>query len=317
MKILKIVIVTITFSVICNQANAQFGGINRAVQRGVERAVEKKAEEKAEESASKAIDNAEAERAKGEAEAEKGLNKLAETLENMQKAQEEADAQAAAIPDAIPNVGNTPYSPSESEYAFFPMKKGATQVFVSKDAKGKVTSQSRNTIKEITGDKKAFAIAYQSEILDAQGKPVDKDKAMIFNYRVVISDGIMYLDMKGMFGAMDGLDDVQISGTSVRIPSNLTVGQTLPDASVKMKIGIINCTAIITEGKCLAVENVTVEAGTFRAYKVSQKNNITTMGIRSESIALTWYVKGVGAVKTETYDKNNKLTAVQELKSNN
>ena len=69
----------------------------------------------------------------------------------------------------------------------------------------------------------------------------------------------------------------------------------------------------MTEGKCLAEENITVEAGTFRCYKVSQKTNSSVMGIKTEGITLTWYAKGVGAVKTETYDKKDKLLSTQEL----
>ena len=321
MKKITITIAIIIFPVMYNQVNAQLGGLNRAVQRGVERAVEKKAEEKAEEAASREIDKAferaEAEAERGAAEAEKGLNKLSDAIDEAQKAQEEADAKAAAMSEAIPDAGSAPYTPSESEFTYIAMKKGAVQLFVSKDDKGKITAQTRNTIKEITGDKSALAVAYQSEVLDAQGNPADKNNPLILNYRVVVSDGVMYLDMKGLFGAMAGLDGIEATGSPLKIPNNLSAGQTVPDASVRMRIGFVNCTAIITEGICLAVEDVTVEAGIFRAYKISQKNNITAMGIKSEGTTLTWYVKGVGAVKTESYDKNNKLISVQELKSNN
>ena len=305
MKTIKLSLLSLSLILISGSANAQYrGGIHRAVERDIERNIERKAEQKAEER-----------RSKGEAEAEKALDRAAAKIEEAQKAQEEADAKVADIPDEIPAVGNSPYTPSESEFAFFAMRKGAVQVFASKDAKGKVTGQTRNTIKEITGAKNAFAVAYKSEVLDAQGKP-NKDNPMVLNYRVVVKDGIMYLDMKGMFGAMDGLDGVQASGTTLKIPNNLTVGQTLNDAKAKVKIGPINCVAVITEGKCLAIENVTVEAGTFRCYKITQKTDVTVMGIKTEATTLTWYAKGVGAVKTETYNKKGVLQSTQELISN-
>ena len=307
MNTIKFLILTIMFSVMCINTNAQLGGVNRAIQRGAERAVEKKAEQKAEEAVTKALEKAEADREQ---------SKAAEAVEQAQQNQAEADAQVADLPEAIPTVSNTPYTPSESEFAFFAMKKGVVQVFVSKDAKGKITSQTRNTIKNITGDKNAFAIEYESESLDDKGKPVNQDQPLIFNFRVVIKDGLMYLDMKGLFGTMEGIDGVQASGTAVKIPSNLSVGQSLDNAKASVKIGFINCVVIITEGKCLAIEDVTVEAGTFRCYKVSQKTNITTMGIKTEGTTVTWYAKGVGAVKTESYDKNGKLQSTQELKSN-
>jgi hypothetical protein len=195
------------------------------------------------------------------------------------------------------------------------MKPRTVQEIVTKDEKGKVTGQIRNTITGITGDKNAFAIAYQSEILDEKGKPAGKETPMVFNYRIVVKDDMMYLDMKGMFGTMEGLDDMQVSGTAMKIPSKLTVGQTLEDASAKVRIGFINCTSVMTEGKCLAIEDVTVEAGTFSCYKVSQKINSSALGVKTEVTTLTWYAKGIGAVKTETYDKKGKLQSIQELKT--
>ena len=297
MKTVKLLMLIVTLTLVCNNVNAQFGRIGDAAKRGAERAVEKKAEEKTEEAVGNAID-----KAYEDAEEEK--------VEN----QEEADAQVANMPDEIPEVSNTPYTPSESEFAFFAMKVGAVQEFVTKDAKGKITDQSRNTITSITGDKNAFAVAYQSEILDAKGNPANKDNPMIFNFRVVVKEGIAYLDMNGMFGAIAGIDNMQASGTAMKIPSNLSVGQRLDDASAKVKIGFINCSAVMTEIECVAIEDVTVEAGTFRAYKISQKTNTTVMGAKNEGTTLTWYVKGVGAVKTENYDKKGKLTSTQELK---
>jgi len=277
-------LVTLALLFTYGSANAQFG---KVMQRAMEQTVEKKAEEKA------------------------------EKLEEAQKAQEEADAKVADIPSEIPEVSNMPYTPSESEFGFFAMKEGAVQVFATKDAKGKITSQVRNTIKSITGSKNAFAIAYESEVLDAKGNPANKDNPLILNYRVVIKDGIMYLDMKEMLGAIEGLDGIQASGTAMKIPTNLSVGQTLDDASVKVKIGFINCSAVMTEGKCEAIEDITVEAGTFRCHKITQKTNTTAMGIKTEGTTHTWYAKGAGVVKAETYDKKGKLLSVQELVSNN
>ena len=322
MKKIKLFILT-ALIIMCGSVAAQFpkptaprpgvaprpGNVHQAVQRKVEQQVE--------ENANKEAEKAEAERARGEAELDKGLNKAAAKIEEAQKAQEEADAKVAAIPDEVPVVGNTPYTPSENEWVFFAMKKGAVQVVVTKDAKGKITSQSRNTITEITGEKNAFAVHYKSEALDSKGNPTNKENPLIINYRVIVKDGIVYLDMKGMFGSIDGLDGVQASGTAMKIPNNLSVGKTLEDAGVKVRIGFINCAVIMTEGKCLAIEDVTVEAGTFNCYKISQKTNTTIFGVKNEGTTLTWYAKGVGTVKTETYDKTGKLLSTQELISNN
>jgi len=321
MKLLKFVFITVALLLTGSMAQAQFNNrLNNAVRNAAENAAIRQAERRTEEAVDKAIDNAfektEEQRARGEAELEKALDRAVEGLEEAQRAQEEADAQADKLIGEIPEVGNAPYTPSESEYAFFSMKKGNVQVYATKDAKGKITGQTRNTIKEITGAPNAFAIHYQSEVLDAKGNPTDKKNPLVLNYRIVVKDGVMYLDMKGMFGAMDGLEGVQVSGTTMKIPNNLAAGQRLDDAAARVRIGFINCSAVTTEGQCVATEDVTVEAGAFRGYKISQKTNATVMGIRTEGTTLTWYAKGVGTIKTESYDKNGKLVSVQELISN-
>jgi hypothetical protein len=295
-------------------AQAQLGGaIRRAAQRGAEKAVEKKVEEKAVEEAGKVLDKAAAERQKGEKAAADVLDKAGAALDSASQVQAQADAKADALLSDIPPVEDTPYTPSESEFAFFAMKKGAVQTVALKDAKGKIQSHTRNTVKQIVGTKDAFAVEYQSEALDAKGQPVSSDNPMILNYRIVVSDGAMYLDMKNMFGAMDGLDGVEASGTAVKIPTRPQAGQTLGDAAAKVRIGFINCSAVITEGKVLAEEDLTVEAGTFHCYKISQKTNAAVMGIKSETTTVSWYAKGAGAVKSETFDKKGKLTGSTEL----
>jgi hypothetical protein len=178
-----------------------------------------------------------------------------------------------------------------------------------------VTGQTRNTIKSITGDRAVFAIHYESEALDAKGNPADKKNPLILNFRIIVANDVTYFDMKDMFGAIAGLDDVEASGTAMRIPNNLTVGQKIDDAAARVRIGFINCSAVMTEGQCEAIEDITVEAGAFKCYKISQKNNVTAMGIRRSGTTCTWYAKGIGAVKTETYDNRGNLLTLQELKT--
>ncbi|GHU72318.1 hypothetical protein FACS189413_15220 [Bacteroidia bacterium] len=320
MRTIKLLFIPLALLLSCGTMQAQLGGVlKRAAQRGVEKAVTKKVEKKAEDETAKAIDKALDEKEQTDSEAkksksnlEKSLNRLDSTLQTI-----EIDTTIAVVANVeIPQVAATPYTPGESEYAFFGMKKGQVQVVATKDDKGKTTSQTRNTITAITGNKSAFAIEYQSEILDAKGNPADKDNPLVLNYRVVITGGTMYLDMKGMFGAVPGLEGVQVSGTAMKLPTSFKVGQTLPNAEAKVKIGFITCTAQLTEGKVLSEESVSVEAGTFKCYKVSQKVKSSALGIKTEGTTITYYAKGVGAVKTETIDKKGKLMSSTELITN-
>jgi len=320
MKHLNFIILSLALTMMCGTAQAQFG-LGRAVQKAAERGAQKAAEKKAEEAAEKAVDKALEKPTQKAAEGiEKGANAASRGLDKAGEAIQRADSAAAADAEAaaanavvLPEISDTPYTPDAGSYAFFAMKEGAVQVFAQKDAKGKVTSQSRNTITAITGSQNAYAIAYQSELLNAKGNPADKNNPLVITYRVVVADGVMYLDLKGLFGAMDGLASVEAVGTAQKIPNNMKPGQNIDDASASVRIGFINCTTNMTEGKCEAEEEVTTAAGTFNALKVSQKINARTMGIRTNGTMNTWYVKGVGAVKTETVDAKGKVISSTEL----
>jgi hypothetical protein len=307
MKTVKTIIAGLALFVICGNVDAQFGGINRAaqrgVQRGVERSVEKKSEEIAEKEVNKGIDKAYEAQTKGEEEAVKGLEKLDKAMtDTTQTAPVEATSRKKR-----PSTGMT------AENAFFPIKEGVTQVFAQKDGKGKIKSQSRTTVSKVSGTPEKLLVTYQMEMLDAKGKSAKEPQ--IFNYNIEIEDGVLYVDMKNLFGAMNGLEDgsIEVSGNAMGIPADIKAGETLDDSDVQIKIGYIKLSAVITDAKCEAIEDVTVGAGTFQAYKISQTTTATVMGIKSTGKTLSWYVKGVGAVKTESINAKGEVISVEEL----
>jgi hypothetical protein len=110
--------------------------------------------------------------------------------------------------------------------------------------------------------------------------------------------------------------DLQIKGNNMEIPSNPKPGDVLPEASVEMsmKMGFITMkmSALIANRKVEAVEDISVKAGTFKSYKFTGDVNATAMGIKVQTNVIEWYAKGVGIVKTETYEKG-KLQSYTEL----
>ena len=213
----------------------------------------------------------------------------------------------------IPKVANAPYAPSENDQAFFPLKTGSVQVFLNRNADGVVTSKTKRTIKSITGDKNAFAIGYEIEQLDEIGKSVVEDNPFRFNHKVVISNGFMYFDMKEMFAALEDIESVHVIGSPLKIPTTLEVGQSIPDAYAHVTVGAINYILQMTEGKCIAIEDVKLQAGTFRCYKVFQKTASTVAGVTAEGTTIAWYAIGIGAIKSEKYDQYGNLHSSQEL----
>jgi len=101
------------------------------------------------------------------------------------------------------------------------------------------------------------------------------------------------------------------------LPNNMQPGQTLKDADVTMSMDMgimkLKTTMKMTDGKCLAIEDVTTSAGTFTCPKITQTVSTSVMGKNSTSRTVSWYAPGIGTVKTETYDDKGQLKSSTEL----
>ena len=203
-----------------------------------------------------------------------------------------------------------------AQNAFFPTKAGMQLTYVANDAKGKASGYTLLTVKDVAGSGENMTISYVGESLDKNRKSSKPPVEM--SYQVIIKDGVMILDMNQMFSSQQLKDvNVEITGIPVEIPNNLQPGQKLKDANVTMKLDMVimkMTTEIkITDGECLAIEDVTVPAGTFTSHKITQTVSTTVMKKTVTAKTITWYAPGIGTVKTETYDSKDKLTGSTEL----
>jgi len=207
---------------------------------------------------------------------------------------------------------------SQAQEVFFAAKAGMVQLYAQKNNKGKVQSYTRMTVKSVEGSGSNMTISYVMEMLDDKRKPQSNAPAEI-PCTVIIRDNVVILDMNQAFAGMMQSQQLkmEITGVPMELPSNMQPGQSLKDANMTMSIdmGIMKMSTTInmTDGKCLAIENVTVGAGTFRCHKITQ--TVTTTIMRRDVIATTvsWYAPGVGTVKTESYNNKQQLQSSTEL----
>src|ERR1035437_8621846 len=207
---------------------------------------------------------------------------------------------------------------SYAQKTFFSTKEGTVLVYKSFDKKDKLMNTLRYTIKHITISGSNMDITYLCESDDPNDKQVFKDEITIHQ-----KGDILYMDMSNFVNKAafqkDGEipSDIQITGNNMEVPVNPKVGVQLPDANVEMalKVGFISMkmSALMTNRKVEAIENVTVKAGTFEAYKFTSDVNSSAMGFKATSSNITWHVKGVGMVKTESHDKKGNLQSHMEL----
>ena len=208
--------------------------------------------------------------------------------------------------------------PLKAQETFFPTKEGTVLIYKTFDKKDKETNMVKYTINHVKIMGSDMDITYLCESIDPKEKLVFKEEITIHK-----KGDVLYLDMsnflnKAAFQQNGEIPaEMKVSGNNMEIPSNPKPGDLLPDASVEMalKMGIMNMkmSANVTNRKVEDIEDVVVKAGTFNSYKFSSIVNASVMGIKSTSKSIEWYAKGIGTIKSETYDKKGDLLSRTEL----
>jgi len=198
---------------------------------------------------------------------------------------------------------------------FFPSKAGTTLTYANYDAKGIITGYSLLTIKNIKGSGKNMNITCQMTGLDSGRKPV---KGAEVTYEVVIKDGVTIPDINQVIPAeMRNMGlKIDTKGIPVEYPSDLKVGQSLKPSELTMTMDVsgMKITSVLKiTGKCLAIEDVKVPAGTFKCHKITETYTVTSMGINNNGADNVWLAPGIGQIKLENYDEKNKLVSSSVL----
>ena len=191
---------------------------------------------------------------------------------------------------------------------FFMNKEGMVLTFDNKDAKKKVTAYSIMTVTKVEGDAANGAISYESMVLDAKKKPM-LSKPIVMNVKIV--NGAVHLDPAALVGTFS--EGMQVTGGSMMLPGNLSVGDTFDDYSVNIAIGPIKSTSAFSNIKATAEETLDVAGTSIECIVVECVVSSRVMGIKSETKQKTWYARNIGIVKQETYDKKDKIFTTQDL----
>ncbi len=201
--------------------------------------------------------------------------------------------------------------------AYIPTKMNQKLTYKTLDKKGKVQSYYSDQLISKTDVDGVVNYSIHNISMDDKKKTVSEDTMTFY-----CKDNTFYMDMSTYMNkeSMGEIDPSQIEMTfsEMGYPSSLNVGTVLNDGYVEAKFnsGIpLVFRTNITDRKVLAVEDVTTEAGTFKAVKISQNisANMGFMTIKMNSVS--WIKLNIGNIKTETYDSKGNLLSTTELVS--
>lgn len=201
---------------------------------------------------------------------------------------------------------------------FYPMEEGSAFQYTNYDKKGKTEGTVDYTISKVTADGSTTNATYDMKLTDKKGKEIFKS-----NYEISCEDGTVSIDYESLFPSQmlqqySEMDiEMDITGTDIKLPNDLSVGQDLEDANVSIAMNMggikMNTTIDQTSRKVEKKESITVPAGTFDCYLVTETNITKTMGATIEMSSKMWLAEGVGLVQQESYKKNGNLMSRMAL----
>ena len=193
---------------------------------------------------------------------------------------------------------------------YYPLVDGANFQYTNYDKKGKEEGQINYTVTNVESSGDNVSATMMMEMVDKKGNTYTSD------YNMACEGNVVKIDFKSLMNEqmLSQMGDVEmdISGTDVELPNDLSVGQELPDANmtVKMKMGgaiNMNTNVETINRKVEKQESVTTPAGTFDCYVIYSETRTKMMMTNQTFPSRTWLAEGVGIVKQESYNKKGKL----------
>ncbi len=201
---------------------------------------------------------------------------------------------------------------------YYPLTEGSSFEYTTYNKKGKVDGTTSYKITSVSNEGNTTNATMALTFTDKKGK-----EAYNSEYQISCADGTINIDYKSLFPSamMKQYEDMgmemELSGTDIEIPRDLSVGQALEDANVTVNMSMsgmnMKVTVDMTDRKVEKKETVTTAAGTFECYLLTETNTSEVMGGSQEMHSKLWLAEGVGMVKQETYKKNGNLMSRSEL----
>lgn len=208
--------------------------------------------------------------------------------------------------------------------AYYNFEEGAEYEMTHYNKKGKKTGKTLTRILSLKEDNGVMVATVQGISYDKKDKEISQ---MEYEYRC--EDGVLKLDLSTMIPReqfeKNPEVEFEMSGDFLEIPSDLKVGEKLPDGSLTGKMILsesgpmasMDMTVDVKNRRVDSREEVSTELGSFTCMKITYDLNVSTkmmgMNISNESSGIDFITEGIGVIRTESYDKKGKLSGYSVL----
>ena len=179
---------------------------------------------------------------------------------------------------------------------FFFTKNGLKITLAEKDGKGKINGYTQSTV------------VYKMMVMDNKKKPLLNEE---MDMKIYIKDGVVTFDPTSLAGKL--MEGMTVSGDNLILPADVAVGDVLKDYTITVSIGALKTTTANSDIKVTGEETLDIGGTAIDCLIVESTVLAKVIGIKQQMKQKIWYGRGIGPVKTETYNKKGKLMSVQEI----
>lgn len=170
-------------------------------------------------------------------------------------------------------------------------------------------------IESVKPSAKGRTVHYAVTMAKASGRELLGGRAPQTSY--VSPEGDTSLDfgetVKGFIQNMFPSSKVEVTNSEALLPVNMQPGDTLPEAHSTVKVMGIKAYFHVTGRKVLRRETITTPAGTFECMVVREFKEEDAPLHHTDNWLDNYYVRGLGYVRHDKYDKNMRLLESEVL----
>ncbi len=202
---------------------------------------------------------------------------------------------------------------------YFPQKEGTILTYVSYDKKDKVTGSSEMSFRDKKQTENGMSVLFVSSFNDEKEEVLYESEV-----KVECKDGVLYIDASKFLDptTMSAYEtmEVEVNGNNLELPLDGPVGMQMEDGSVTAVVRsggvkVITLSVNISNRKIAAKEKVESPAGDFDCIKYTYDMLTQISFVKVSMSAIEWYNPELGTIRSESYNKNGKLTGYTLLES--
>jgi hypothetical protein len=208
------------------------------------------------------------------------------------------------------------FNTHEFWYPYYRLKEGSIIEMASYDKKDKLQGRTETSVIKFQETSTGYLATIQYKLLDKKEKLISEG-----DYNFECENGLIKIDMSSMIPAesMQAFKDmeVEVNMDQMLYPAELSVGQSLEDASIKVKTTNspvpMGMDMDITNRKVEGKESITTPAGTFDCFKISYDMFSKMSFVKMNFKTVEYLSENSGVVRTESYKSNGNMTSYSVL----